>query len=143
MPIFGGINETLLKLILELSQFIRFKKNDYVFKEGDPGGAMYVILSGSIVIEKVWKERAYILRVLNEGDCFGEMAFIDLAPRSASIRVIFDCEVIRIDSAVLMQVYQTDIEQFTMIHMNISREISRRLRIADQRMFELTHRDLP
>jgi CRP/FNR family transcriptional regulator, cyclic AMP receptor protein len=138
MPIFGGINAKLLKLILSISPFISIKKDDYIFRECDPGGSMFVILEGAVAIERIWNDQVYILRMLKKGDCFGEMALIDLAPRSASVRVLSDGEAIRIDSSTLMKIYQEDIEQFTLIQMNMGREVSRRLRIADQRIFELT-----
>jgi CRP/FNR family transcriptional regulator, cyclic AMP receptor protein len=138
MPIFGGINAKLLELILSASPSLSIKKDEYIFREGDAGGSMFVILEGSVAIERIWKEQVYILRTLKKGDCFGEMALIDLAPRSASVRVLNDGEAICIDSATLMKIYQEDIEQFTMIQMNMGREVSRRLRIADQRIFELT-----
>jgi CRP-like cAMP-binding protein len=85
---------------------------------------------------KSWRGGNFLLRTLERGDCFGEMALIDLQPRSASVRAIEDCEAIRLSAANLYQVYEKNVEQFTMIQMNLGREISRRLRDADERIFE-------
>jgi CRP/FNR family transcriptional regulator, cyclic AMP receptor protein len=138
MPIFGGVNIKVLELILSMSPSISVKENNYIFKEGDAGGSMYVILEGSVAIERIWHDQLYTLRKLKKGDCFGEMALIDLSPRSASVRALENCDLIQIDSSTLINIYQEDVEQFTMIQMNMGREVSRRLRIADQRIFELT-----
>jgi len=56
-------------------------------------------------------------------------------PRSASVRAIDDCRAIQLSAASLYQVYEKDLEQFAMIQMNMGREVSRRLREADERLF--------
>jgi CRP-like cAMP-binding protein len=72
---------------------------------------------------------------MQAGDCFGEMAVIDHCPRSASVRAVEDCRAIRISAADLYQVYAQDLKQFTLIQMNMGREVCRRLRAADGRLF--------
>jgi CRP/FNR family transcriptional regulator, cyclic AMP receptor protein len=46
-----------------------------------------------------------------------------------------DCRAIELSSNSLFRVYEKDLEQFTMIQMNMGREVSRRLREADERLF--------
>jgi CRP-like cAMP-binding protein len=46
-----------------------------------------------------------------------------------------DCTAIQITAASLYQVYEKDVEQFALIQMNMGREVSRRLREADERIF--------
>ncbi len=73
--------------------------------------------------------------MLNEGDCFGEMAVIDHFPRSASVRAAKDCVAIEISAANLYRVYAQDLKQFALIQMNMGREVCRRLRSADNMLF--------
>ena len=84
---------------------------------------------------KSWHGQEYLLGILKEGDCFGEMAVMDLCPRSASVRAVEDCTAIRLSAANLHQVYEQDLKQFTLIQMNMGREVTRRLREADNRLF--------
>jgi CRP-like cAMP-binding protein len=63
------------------------------------------------------------------------MAIIDHCPRSASVRAVEDCIAIRITAAILYEVYGQDLKQFTLIQMNMGREVCRRLRDADNRLF--------
>jgi CRP-like cAMP-binding protein len=63
------------------------------------------------------------------------MAVMDHSPRSASVRAIEDCIAIRISAANLYEVYGQDPKQFAMIQMNMGREVCRRLREADDRLF--------
>jgi CRP-like cAMP-binding protein len=63
---------------------------------------------------------------------------MDRLPRSASIRAVEDCTAIRLSAANLHQVYERDPKQFALIQMNMGREVSRRLRESDNRLFRAT-----
>jgi CRP-like cAMP-binding protein len=95
---------------------------------------MYVLESGRAAVVKEWQGRELLLRELGPGDCFGEMALIDLSPRSASVQALEDCSAFEIFAASLHQLYQRDLEQFALIQMNMARELSRRLRATDERL---------
>ena len=96
---------------------------------------MFVLEMGKATVLKSWHGQDYLLETLKEGDCFGEMALMDHCPRSASVRAVEDCIAIRISAANLYQVYAHDLKQFALIQMNMGREVSRRLREADSRLF--------
>jgi len=78
------------------------------------------------------------LRELGVGDCFGEMALLDLFPRSASVRAVEDCRAMALKPDHLYRLYEHDPGQFAMVQMNIAREMSRRLREADEQLFRAT-----
>jgi CRP/FNR family cyclic AMP-dependent transcriptional regulator len=96
---------------------------------------MFVVETGKVAVGKSWRGREYVLAILKEGDCFGEMAVMGLGPRSASVRAVEDCTAIHISAANLYQVYEHDLKQFALIQMNMGREVCRRLREADSRLF--------
>ena len=96
---------------------------------------MFVLEAGKAAVLKSWRGQEYFLRTLKEGDCFGEMAVMDHFPRSASVRAVEDCTAIRLSAANLYQVYAQDLEQFALIQMNMGREVCRRLRESDNRLF--------
>ena len=109
--------------------------NEFFFREHDQADSMFVLEAGKAAVLKSWRGQEYFLRSLKEGDCFGEMAVIDHCPRSASVRADEDCIAIRISAANLYQVYAQDLKQFALIQMNMGREVCRRLREADNRLF--------
>lgn len=138
MPIFGGIRKDTLAFLLGFCPVVTVAKDDYFFREHEPGDALFVIEAGTAIVLKEWRGEHRLLHTLSIGDCFGEMAVIDHCERSASVRVTEDCTAIRISSADLYRIYAHDLKQFTMIQMNMGREVCRRLRDADRRLFNAT-----
>ena len=136
MPIFGGIREDTLRFLLNLTPIVSIPRKSYFFHEGDNGNVMFVLQAGRVAVMKTWKAQQHMLAQLGAGDCFGEMALIDLYPRSASVVATEECCALKLSAGNLYSVYEHDLEQFTVIQMNIGREISRRLRLADNRIFQ-------
>jgi CRP/FNR family cyclic AMP-dependent transcriptional regulator len=138
MPIFGALSDDALACLLETAPSVDRARGDYYFREGDDAQCMYVIESGAVEVLKRWNGRQYALHGLGVGDCFGEMALMDLFPRSASVRAVQDCRAIEIAPDALHRLYERDTGQFALIQMNIGREVCRRLREADEQLFR-TH----
>jgi CRP-like cAMP-binding protein len=135
MPVFGAIREDALRLLLEHAREREARAGDHFFRENDPADSMFVIETGRVAVVKGWQEDAYVLRRLGPGDCFGEMALMDLAPRSASVLAEEDCTAIEIGLADLLTLFEHDPEQFALVQMNIGREVCRRLRAIDELLF--------
>src|SRR5262245_14452033 len=135
MPIFGGIRTDVLQFLLGICPVVSVPTNEFFFREHDQADSMFVLETGKAAVLKSWHGNEYFLRTLREGDCFGEMAVMDLLPRSASVRAIEDCTAIRLSAANLYRIYAQDLKQFALIQMNMGREVSRRLRDSDNRLF--------
>lgn len=137
MPVFGGLNNNALQLILDKSKIVDVAAGEYFFREGEDAESLFVLLQGSVVVERSWQGGTLVLQHLHHGDCIGEMALIDLMPRSASVRAEVDCRAIEITLKSLHELYKQELEQYAIIMMNMGREVSRRLRITDDRLFAL------
>jgi CRP-like cAMP-binding protein len=135
MPVFGAIREDALQFLLERSRAVEVRAGGFFFREGDRAESMYVLESGRVEVIKHWQNREFVLHALAAGDCFGEMALLDLFPRSASVRAAEDSAAIEIGSAALLELFEQDAEQFALIQMNIGREVCRRLRATDDALF--------
>jgi CRP-like cAMP-binding protein len=135
MPVFGGIRADVLEFLLGLCPVISVPANEFFFHQNDEADSMFVLEAGKVVVLKSWRGRQHFLRTLQEGDCFGEMAIMDRFPRSASVRAIEDCTAICLSAANLHRVYERDLKQFALIQMNMGREVTRRLREADNHLF--------
>ncbi len=138
MPIFGGIRADILQFLLGLCPVVPVATDQFFFHEHDQADSMFVLETGKAAVLKSWRGQDYFLRTLEEGDCFGEMAVMDRCPRSASVRAVEDCTAIRISAENLYRLYAEDLKQFTLIQMNMGREVCRRLRESDNRLFSAT-----
>jgi CRP/FNR family transcriptional regulator, cyclic AMP receptor protein len=137
MPIFGAIKDESLQFLLERAKDVSVPTDDYFFRENDQGSSMFVLEEGRVAVLKSWVGQTQGLAFLNRGDCFGEMALIEMGARSASVQAVEDCKAIELSIDILLELYQHDLEQFTIIQMNMSREVCRRLRKADDLLFQV------
>jgi CRP-like cAMP-binding protein len=73
-----------IHFLASLSRERRLRAGDVLFREGDPGDAMYVVVEGKVRISKqIPGAGEEALAFMERGDWFGEMALIDNEPRSA------------------------------------------------------------
>ncbi len=80
-----GLSGDELRRLAALAEARSFEAEQPVFREGDEGHSLYIVLSGSVRISKMIPgvgEEA--LAILQRGKFFGEMSLIDGSPRSAS-----------------------------------------------------------
>lgn len=63
-----------------------YAPGEVVFREGDPGKAMFVVLSGEVEVLRETAQGSHRLAVFGPGSAFGELALIDDLPRSATAR---------------------------------------------------------
>jgi CRP/FNR family cyclic AMP-dependent transcriptional regulator len=136
MPIFGALREDTLDGLLEGVPSVARGAGMYFFREGDRAHSLFVLERGSVDVLKRWQHREWRLHRFGAGNCFGEMALIDLSPRSASVRAVEDCVAFEIDAGALHRVFERDAEQFALIQMNLARELCRRLRMTDELLFK-------
>lgn len=135
MPVFGAIREDALQFLLDRSRTVSIRASEFFFHEHQQADSMLVLESGSASAFKSWQGRDFVLHTLKSGDCFGEMALMDLAARSASVRAEQPCCAIEFSAANLHALFDYDAEQFALIQMNIGREVCRRLRATDELLF--------
>jgi CRP-like cAMP-binding protein len=137
MAVFGAVREDALAFLLELSSITSVPAGGFFFREDEEARSLFVLEAGKAAVVKSWEGHQYMLGQLGKGDCFGEMSLMDMRHRSASVVALEACQAIELSNASLYALYEKDLEQFTLIQMNMGREVSRRLRNADERLFQV------
>jgi CRP/FNR family transcriptional regulator, cyclic AMP receptor protein len=82
VPLFAMLEPKHLTGLADITHHQRFRKGQIIFYRGDPGSAMYLLLSGSVkMILPSDGGAEVIVSLLRPGDHFGELAAIDGRPR--------------------------------------------------------------
>jgi len=111
----------------------KIERDHYLFREGDPPDAMYVIKSGKFAVVKTKASSEIVLAEIGPGSMVGEMAFFDNKPRSASVKAMKDSEVIALPYKALHAQFQN----FPEWCKAIMRTVNDHLRNANQRIKQL------
>lgn len=82
-PLFRNLDETERAQILIIGQVRSYRKDETIFREGDAGDGLFIVVNGSIRISKQSATGEEALAVLEPHAFFGEMALIDFSPRAA------------------------------------------------------------
>ena len=130
--LFGALNESVLAHLAAILKVSTPSAGDIVFREGDEARDMHVVIEGEVEVLKASK-RGIEARValLGPGDWFGEMSILDVQPRSATVRALAPSRLLRITASDLDALYRQDMKSYALIVLNLARELSRRLRVAD------------
>lgn len=133
-----GLSAAEMKLLATFSTEERFRHDSMIFREGEKGDKLYIVLDGRVRISKfipgVGEEA---LTVLERGDFFGEMALIDDKPRSADAKAHEgDATVLSIDRTTLNEILSMDPHASLQFLNLLCRMISRRLREINEKIVQ-------
>ncbi len=93
VPIFAELDADDLEELASVVEEARFEAGQELFREGDAGDAVYLIVRGKVhVIVGTDK----VLNELGPGACIGEMAVLDASPRSATVRALERTRALRV-----------------------------------------------
>jgi CRP-like cAMP-binding protein len=96
-PLFRGLSSLALERMAELAVQRSFRNGEIVFSQGDPGDALYAVITGKIRISAGAADgREIFLNIMEPGDTFGEIALLDGGTRTASATATIPSELVSI-----------------------------------------------
>ena len=135
IPLFAGIGDEDLEEVAEHLIERRFPKGATIVEEGTPGDYMYVIREGRVKVTKLSEDgREKILQMLGEGAFFGEMALLDQAPRSATVKTLLPVRLLALSRVDFLSVLRRSPD----LAMGVIQELTRRLRETDEQASSLS-----
>jgi CRP-like cAMP-binding protein len=129
MPIFAGLQEDVLWAVAERLLLRHVPAGEFVFADGSPGDAFYLIDSGQVEIVSDGRKGHTVLARLGPDEFFGEMSLLTGKPRSTAARTATHTN--------LWVLYRSDFDDLVNRHPSISLALSK---VLSERLAEMDRR---
>ena len=123
VPLFADLDDRAIQAVAVLAHEAAFKAGDVLMLEGEPGDAFFVIVEGTVRIER--GERP--IRSLTAGGYLGEIALYDRRPRTATATCVTDVRTLTIRA----HEFQRLMETLPAVDRRVRAAVERRSRTAD------------
>ncbi len=107
-PLFEHASRNILESLAQRLRRRRFRRNEVIFHQGDPGDALHIVAAGAvkILLPSAEGDEA-IIATLRPGDFFGELALLDGAPRSATAAALDQADTLVLPRPVFIELLDT------------------------------------
>jgi CRP-like cAMP-binding protein len=134
VPIFAGLEDEALELLLEHTHAQKFAEGRVIVHEGESSNILFIIGSGSVRLFKNFGKPDQIqLGSLGAKDFFGESCILDTLPRLATVQSASQTTVFSVSSMAFYRLFEKMPAQHSILLLNIARDLSRRLRVLDEK----------
>lgn len=124
--LFGGLIDDQLDRLITRIQVEEVAAGEAVIREGEKGDRLYCLVSGAVEVRR----GGHLIACLAAGETIGEMELIDMQPRSATVTALVPCTLYSLALRDILALQRQDLPAFTLVMMNLARDLSRRLRRA-------------
>jgi CRP-like cAMP-binding protein len=139
VPFFRDLNAEEMTKVQAVGKVVPYTKGMVLFREGDVGEALYVVLDGSVRISKsVPKLGEQTIAFVEQGSFFGEMSLLDDFPRSATAVAQQDSTVLFVDRQAFLDLVENQPTIGRKILWSFCRTLSLRLRETSDRIVALS-----
>jgi CRP-like cAMP-binding protein len=130
--LFADLDEAQLGRVADLCREQAYRAGATIFREGEPGNRLFIIVSGSVRISRdIPNAGEEALAVLKPGTCFGEMSVLDRSERSTDAFAADDCVLATITRPDLEMLLEFDKELAYVVLRSVVRMLSGRLRATN------------
>ncbi|WP_348692461.1 cyclic nucleotide-binding domain-containing protein [Duganella fentianensis] len=126
--LFSSLTPLELKIVDDLLHERRYLADEIIFDEGEEGQALYLIMSGRVIISRLRPQGREVVAEMGPGAFFGDLALLDNSPRNAQTRALDNCELAVFFRADFMGLMETDAVIGYKISLALARHIGSRLR---------------
>lgn len=139
VPLFSRVGRRSLTSFAEACIRSKLSAGEILFREGDPGGSLYVIVSGRLRIERLTATgELFVIGMRGAGECVGDMSLIDGEPRSATVVAATNCRLLAMRRADFERLIQDE----PSAGLAIMQTMSRRIREADDRTVDFRSKEV-
>jgi len=137
----SGINQlesTDIARITMVCVQVAVKEGKDLIVKGEPSIDLYIVTSGSFKVYDDTLGEDFVHAILDKGDVFGEMSFIDGTPRSASVKAIEDGTLLRMGRKEFDNLLASNPDTAMLFIFTLARVITRRLRDVNLALRNMT-----
>lgn len=131
VTIFAGFTDEELRHICNSCMLFEAPKGEVIISEGSEASEILILLKGTAAIVLDIKNDPIEIMEFGPGSCIGEASVIGIQPHSASVVVVKDTVLMVLYRQVLMHLFNHDKQLFSLLILNIARELARRLHHTD------------
>jgi CRP-like cAMP-binding protein len=136
LSLFASLAPREIAIVDQLLHERHYVQNEVIFDENEEAQALYIVLSGKVLICRQGNPSAGKIVDLGAGQFFGDMALLDDFPRSAQARALEDCTLVAFYREDFMSLLETHALIASKISLQLARHLGARLRAC------LNNRDL-
>jgi CRP-like cAMP-binding protein len=127
VTVFSGFDEANIRMICDRCRVLSFDPGSVIIEENTPATEIYIILRGNVSIVLGLRSEPFELLRFGGGNCLGEASVIGIQKHSASAIAIEKSALLVLSRSVLMELFEVDKALFSLLILNIARELARRL----------------
>lgn len=140
VPLFAPLDDADWHALEPRFTNVSVARGGAVFREGEPGDALYVVLDGKVKIGRTAADgRENLLAVLGPGDLVGELSVFDGFARTATATALTDASLARLAHSDFAR-YLTERPG---VAVELLRVLAERLRATNAAMADLVFTDVP
>jgi CRP/FNR family cyclic AMP-dependent transcriptional regulator len=128
LRLFQGLNDMELAHLNARADFLECGPGECLIREGEQGHQLFILLAGQARISKRAFGMEKVIQKLGPGECFGEMSLLDNKCRSASVKTIDHCKLLRLDGDYVVSLPEIS----SKIYRNLAFMLSQKLRHANE-----------
>ena len=128
---FGELTKNEIKQLARIVYEREFNTQEYIFMNGQPAAAMFIILDGEVKIVRESENAEVEITRLKTNDTLGELALLDNSPRSASA--------VATKPTKLLAIFREDLNDFINSQPELGAKILRKLAIITGYRLRMTN----
>ena len=139
-PLFTALDEAAAVSLRASMDSVKIAKGSILFKEGDEGEHLYVIIDGKLKLGTSSGDgRENLLSILGPGEMFGELSLFDPGPRTSTATAVTDAKLLSLSHEKVIPWLKQNPE----VALQLLTRLSQRLRRTNEAVGDLVFSDVP
>jgi CRP/FNR family cyclic AMP-dependent transcriptional regulator len=139
-PLFTALDEAAAVSLRASMDTVKIAKGSILFKEGDDGEHLYVIVDGKLKLGTSSGDgRENLLSILGPGEMFGELSLFDPGPRTSTATAVTDAKLLSLGHEKVIPWLKQNPE----VSLQLLTRLSQRLRRTNEAVGDLVFSDVP